>query len=138
MKSIIQQLIDPRKLDQNNYPIIKYLTVPKYPSEEDFWNKIEQIDSNQVSILKQYRLKTEEIIRLQNNRISDISVFPQLNFNRLKEINLSNNAISSLDSLSYIQMNNLKIINLSNNSFNANNFQNVLETLKQKNINVII
>ena len=66
LKSIIQQLIDPRKLDQKNYPTIKYLTVPKYPTEEDFWNKLEHIEHNQVSILKQYRLKSEEIARLQN------------------------------------------------------------------------
>ena len=36
IKLILQERIDLRKIDSRNYLLIKYFTVPKYTSKEDF------------------------------------------------------------------------------------------------------
>ena len=51
IKLILQERIDLRKIDSRNYILIKYFTVPKYPSKEDFWEKIQLVNKNQVPVI---------------------------------------------------------------------------------------
>ncbi len=66
IKSILQEIIDPRQLDQNNYPFIRYFTVPKYPNENDFWEAIKLVDQNTVSVINAYKNNYFNIEKLQN------------------------------------------------------------------------
>ena len=98
------------------------------------------LDHNNISslaTLNNAKFTNIQKIRLQNNNISDISIISQLNFNSLREIDLSHNVISSIQSL-YIRKGSLKILNLSDNSFVIDLHKQVLETLKENKINVIL
>ena len=66
IKSILQETVDPRKINQKNYPLIEYFTVPKYPSEEDFWEQIKKFDKNKISVIKAYNENITNISKLQN------------------------------------------------------------------------
>jgi hypothetical protein len=66
IKSILQETVDPRKIDKKNYPLIEYFTVPKYPNEEDFWEQIKQFDKNKISVIKAYNENITNISKLQN------------------------------------------------------------------------
>ena len=66
IKSILQEIIDPRILDQNIYPFIRYFTVPKYPNEKDFWEAIKLADQNTVSVINAYKNNYFNNQKLQN------------------------------------------------------------------------
>ena len=66
IKSILQETIDPRKLDQNIYPYIRYFTVPKYPNENDFWEAIKLTDQEKISVINAYKNNYYDIQKLQN------------------------------------------------------------------------
>ena len=99
------------------------------------------LDYNEISnIDKLDRAKISKIVRIKlgHNIIQKINSIPRMSFFSLNEIDLSNNVIDDLYPLNNIRMYNLKKINLANNSFVVNNNINIINTVKNKGIQVIL
>ena len=68
-----------------------------------------------INILEKYQYQKLEILHLDNNDISDISVFQNVNFPNLKTLNLSDNNISNIDVFEKAKFENLEDLVLNRN-----------------------
>ena len=121
---------------------IKDISVFSDYSTRSFLNLKELwLDYNEISnIDKLDRARISKIVRIKlgHNAIQKITSIQRMSFYSLNEIDLSNNVIDDIFPLNNLRMYNLKKINLANNSFVVNNNTNILNTLKNKGIQVIL
>ena len=81
-----------------------------------------------------------KVIRLDNNKIVDISVFSRVNYNCLEKLSLFNNKVSDLNGIENINIPTLKEIWINGNNIDmaitAN--EKIYDKIREKNIKIIV
>ena len=81
-----------------------------------------------------------QVIRLDNNQISDISVFCRVKFNSLEKLSLFNNKIDDFSGIEDINISSLKEIWLNGNNIDMaiTSNEKIYDKIRDKNIKVIV
>ena len=81
-----------------------------------------------------------QVIRLDNNKIVDISVFTRVNFNNLEKLSLFNNKISDFSGIENIDIPTLKEIWLNGNNIDMaiTSNEKIYDKIREKNIKIIV